>query len=123
MKIATRLLLEFLQVLCLPHHFVALKQQHLGIIPCDESRCEKDFFLIGLAVEDVEGQLQQLVTTGGIDIGGIEQRVAHLLYAAVLSWQAVDACEERQTGLPVNEGFAGADGRTVVMPEHQVDGI
>ena len=77
------------------------------------------FLLVWLAVEDVDGQLEQLVAVGGVNIRGIEDGVADAGDAAVFAWQAVDAAE---AGLhPFSQCLTGTDGHTVVLPEHEVD--
>ena len=66
--------------------------------------------------------MQQLVATGGVDIRGVEDVVAHHLDATVLTRQTVDTAEERQgDDLGFDEGPAGTKCRTVVMGKHQVD--
>ena len=42
----------------------------------------------------VNGQLQQLVASCGIDVGSIEDGVAHQLDASVLAWQSVNAAKQ-----------------------------
>ncbi len=68
MQITAGLLLKFLKILSLAHNLAALEEMHLGILRGEEGRGKQCLFLIGLAVEDIKCQLQQLVATGGIDI-------------------------------------------------------
>ena len=58
---------------------------------------------------------------GGIDVGRIQQRVLHESDTAVLSWQAVDAAEQRQHSTSLLKGLAGAHRCAVVHAEHQIN--
>ena len=116
---------ELVDIGRLAHDFLILHEQHIGIVARDEGRHQLHLLFVGLAVKNVYGELQQLVATGGIDIGGVENGVAHQLYAPVLTSQTVDAAEHRQGGLLatlLDKSPAHAHGHAVVLAKDEVDG-
>jgi hypothetical protein len=50
-------------------------------------------------VEDIYGQLQQAVAIGRIDIGGLEDGIAHKTDATVGTRKSVDSTEEGEFSL------------------------
>ena len=69
--------MQLLNVSRLPYHLVTLKLEHASIVMCNQGRHEFCFFLVGLALENVNRKLNQLVAMGRINVGGLKQRVAH----------------------------------------------
>ena len=90
-KIVVGLVMQLIQTVSLAHQFLALHQQHLGIIASHQGRHHQRLFLIGFSFENVNGQFNDLITMCGIDVRSVEQRVAHQLDTPVLSRQAVNA--------------------------------
>ncbi len=111
---------QLLDVFCLPYHLVAFEHEHARIVVGHQGRHEFCLFLVGLAFEDVHCKLQQLVAMGGVDVGRLEQRVAHQPDAAVLARQAVDAAKQGQCLAHLAKCFAGAHCRAVVHAEDQI---
>ena len=114
-------LLQLFQLFRLPHHLVALQEEHVGVVACDKSGGEHRLPLIRLPFEDFQSQLQQVVSPRRVDVAGIEQRVANQTDAAVLTGKAVDATEHWQGQVPLHKRLASADGRAVVVAEDEVD--
>ena len=113
--------MQLLEAVRLAHDFLALHQQHAGIILGDKRRHQIRLLLVGVSLEDIHRQLQQLVAVGGIDVGRIQQRVLHESDTAVLAWQAVDAAEQRQHATSRLKGRASTHRGAVVHAEHQVN--
>ena len=65
--------MQLVEIGRLPHHFVALHQQHVGIVARDEGRHQLVLFFVGFILQNIHGELQQLVAMSGINVGGIEQ--------------------------------------------------
>ena len=113
--------MQLLQVARLAHDFLALHQQHAGIVLGDKRRHEFGLLFIGVSLQNIHRQLQQLVAMGGIDVGCIQQRILHQADATVLARQAINAAEQRQHNACLLKGFAGTHRRTVVHAKHQVN--
>ena len=70
--------MELIQQIVLLTHLVGLHEHHLSIVGGHDSCLQEILLLVGFMLQDVHGQQQQFVASGGIDIGSVEMAVLHL---------------------------------------------
>ena len=120
-QIAVGPLVQLLQKLRLPLYLVTLQEHHVGIVVSDQCRLQLHFLCVRLALENVQSQFQQQIAARGIDVGGIEQRVANQLYAPLCTGESVDAIIAYVAlGRCLFKHLSHTHGHAVVMCKHRI---
>ena len=112
--------MQFVQIARLALALLMLHEQHTSILLGHKGGLQRVLLLVGLALEDVHGQLHHLVAMCGIDIRGLQDAVAHTLDAASCRGQGVDATETGLLAALLFQGLAGSNGHAVVLTEHEI---
>ena len=100
-------------------HLLCLHQHHLRVLVRHQGRLQQVLLVVGLPLQDTHGQLHQQVAARGIDIRGRQHPVHHLLNAAVLCRQRINAHEYHfllQSALL--RSLVGTNRHAVVLSEH-----
>ena len=114
--------MQLIEVCCLPHGLLTLHQEHIGIVTGDECRFQEVLFLVWLVLKDIDGELDELVAMGRIDIAGIQQGVADQFDAPTFARQTVDTTEFGGIGNAfLFHSFAGTHRHAVVLCENEID--
>ena len=91
-QIAIHLLVQAVQVVVLAHALSGLHECQFGIVPCDERCLQEVVMLISFSPQYLHGQRYHLLTLGGVEVGGLQDAVAHHLQSASLVGHTIHSC-------------------------------
>ena len=92
-KQLVELVLQCQQVVALALHLHAALHDDGGVVGGDDNAAHGVLVLIGLSLQDVQGQPDNLLAMGGIDIGSCKHSRLHIVDTFSLAWQSVDTEE------------------------------
>ena len=122
LQVGVCFLMQLIEVCRLPHGLLTLHQEHIGIVTSDECRFQEVLFLVWFVLKDIDGELDELVAMGRIDIAGIQQGVADQFDAPTFARQTVDTTEFGGIGNAfLFHSFAGTHRHAVVLCENEID--
>ena len=110
------------EIFVLPHHGVGVDGYLLHVLRChDHALYDVDAF-VGLVLEYSQGQCDDFLSMGGIDVAGGKLPLPHGLDSLV--GQGVDA-EKMDVFLPAQFlcGLVGPERGQVALAEHHVEGL